>query len=142
MQIPQAITTNSSEFAGILPVEIAGWFLRKEMVADGAWILVVTDDKAAKLAGSLIIRGGKGFNVVCGLSDVQGSAEALETLSKDTTVIVLPLMRSLDSLIEVSWDLHRHCFASGGRDVGAHGVRGRGVVAQVSHDVCWQGCVQ
>ena len=71
--MPLAITVNKSDLRFELPLEIAGWLLRRFTVATGEWVLVGTHDLRARLASNLVIRSPVALNVVVGLTELSAS---------------------------------------------------------------------
>ena len=73
-QIPNQITVpNDYHHTQLIPLEIAGWWLRKENVKQCDWILVVGPDPTAMLAVHVVGRLGIPVNVVAGISKLTGS---------------------------------------------------------------------
>jgi hypothetical protein len=104
-QLPQAITVSKSDFSALLAVEVVGWFLRKEGILDRSWLLVVSGDMQGKLASGIMIREPKACNVVFAVSDLGASAEDMQTLLKTASDVIIPSMKTMDSLPEVAWVL-------------------------------------
>ena len=72
-QLPYAITVNESDLCNLLPLEFAAWLLRKLMVEDRRWVLVVTADVTCNLAANIVMCSPQGLNCVVGLTGLSSS---------------------------------------------------------------------
>ena len=76
-QIPNIITLATSGPRYLLPLELAGWFLRKSGCTYGSNVLLVTDDKSGRLGAHLIVRMNPAVNVTCAVTSFAKSAVCL-----------------------------------------------------------------
>jgi hypothetical protein len=107
-QIPAAITHTQGEYLHLLPYEVAGWFLRKEAVEVSAWVLLMTDDSRCTLGANLVIRDPLKLNVLVGQTEVGGGAADVQVLEEQAKNLVIPAMKAVNALVEVTWDLRAH----------------------------------
>ena len=99
-QVPKYITVESrTDMKGLLPIEVAWWWLFKVGVRSGQWVFLVSAE--ARLAAELVIRAGVGLNVMWGIPYLDDtSVEALADPMSDLTGKV----RVADGLPPVRWE--------------------------------------
>ena len=105
-QFPGAITVTKSDFVNIVPVEVAGWMMRRSP-SEGTrvpWVLVLTDDLEGRLAAGLITRGPVVCSVTMGLTQYLGGAADVERLQTVACETVGPKMKAADALVPLTWD--------------------------------------
>ena len=65
-----AVTVSKSELRHDMPMELAGWLLKKLNVPDNAWLLELSEDARAMLACNLVTRWSGMVNVVVGMTQL------------------------------------------------------------------------
>ena len=79
--MPGQITLVNQGTFEVMPVEIAGWWVRQQGLGDGDWLLVTSHDKKAILAAHLAIRLRMNVNVVNGVVNLTNSQVFLHLLA-------------------------------------------------------------
>ena len=99
-QVPKYITvTPREDMKGLLPIEVAWWWLFKVGVRSGQWVFLVSAE--ARLAAELLVRAGVGLNVMWGIPYLDdNTVEALTEPMNDLTGKV----KVADGLPPVRWD--------------------------------------
>jgi hypothetical protein len=100
LQIPKYITVLPRHgVKGLLPIEVAWWWLFKVGIRSGQWVFVVSAEP--RLAAELVIRAGVGLNVLWGVPYLDDtSVEALTEPMNDLTGEV----KVADGLPPVYWE--------------------------------------
>ena len=103
-QIPGALTTSSSKYVNVIPLEVAGWVLRHQRIEkEVPWILCLSHDPAATLAANLLSRLPTNVNLVAGFAHVKEGGDSIAVLERAASEVVVPLARTLDTLVPVAW---------------------------------------
>ena len=82
-QIPNQITLSSAEhFTPVIPVEVAGWWIKRLNLGTGDWTFILTSDNSAQLAVHVITRLNMGLNIVNGANKM-GNAQVVPTVQHE-----------------------------------------------------------
>ena len=103
-----------SEDVSIIPVQLAGWVIRRKMLGEATlpefpWILVVSADLHLRLAVHLLIRGPCPMSIVCGLPLLDpdlGTRQFHESLIKEKAI---PGAKVLDGMPAIKWNQGSLC---------------------------------
>ena len=105
-QFPGQITVSRSDFVWLLPVEIAGWFLRRTPAeALRPWVLVLSSDDKGRLAAGLLSRGPfTPCNVKFGITMLRGRNDEKAKLDVIALEGVYPMITETDGLVPITWN--------------------------------------
>ena len=105
LQVPCAVTRNVSSYANMIPVEVAGWMMRRLAVSDTNWVLVLSTDDMCELTAQLVMRAPVWVNVCLGLSmmkNIPGDMLKVESLA---TNYLIPAIKEANGLPSINWIL-------------------------------------
>ena len=105
-QFPGQITVSRSDFVWLLPVEIAGWFLRRTPAdALRPWVLVLSPDEKGRLAAGLLSRGPFApCNVTFGITTLRGGDDEKAQMDAIALEGVYPMITETDGLVPITWN--------------------------------------
>ena len=99
-QIPSVLTVKRSEWMNQLPLEFAGWWIRKTVSVTPAVPEFLVVSRSPTLAISLAVRGPRDMNVVWGHSSYNASEMGI--LKKAVGQLQAPIKR-MSALLAVQW---------------------------------------
>ena len=86
------VSVGKSEVRHELPMELAGWLLKKLGVPDNSWLMVMSNDARALLASNLIVRWSSSVNVVMGNTDLSSTKVCTCVGSRDVCGCFLEIL--------------------------------------------------
>ena len=108
-QVPCVITRSTSGYCNVCPVEVVGWMMRRLSIAEGDWLLLITEDPGCALAAQIVMRAPVSVNVTVGISDLRNTPGDMAKLQQYSTNLVIPSIKEANGLPTISWDLaHAH----------------------------------
>jgi hypothetical protein len=90
------VSLDTNKYQSSMPIEVAGWYLRKVGAVAGSWVLTITPDNL--LPCQLVVRAPTGLNVVWGLPVEQGPDDLFEG-----AVTAAGIVKQLDAIPAVRW---------------------------------------
>jgi hypothetical protein len=80
VQLPMQVTVGATDLCYILPLEVAGFLLKRLGLQSGDWVMVCTSDSLGQLGANLSIRGPVPINLVLGMTHLQSNAVPLHSI--------------------------------------------------------------
>ena len=98
--MPKQVTVHNYYQGRMLPIEVAGWLMNKVGLAQGDWLLLVTQDTDFLLASQLAVRAPGSFNLTIGLGLALPSLELVDTQVQHR---LLPAIREANGQLPVNY---------------------------------------